>query len=98
MPPPSCVHSRTYTGLPSTGNPLTVAARLVPCPWLYTLKLPAPVVPTEIKYCVAPAPALQLRVAVRPEERRLGKECRSPWRPDHYNTKGTRSAVPPVPP
>src|SRR5438094_6084006 len=64
VPPPNCVHSRTYTGLPSTGSPLTVADRFVPCPWLYTLKLPTPVVPTDIEYCIAPAPALQLKVAV----------------------------------
>src|SRR5207249_4049841 len=61
-PPPSCVHSRTYTGLPSTGSPLTVAARLVPCPWLYTLKLPGPVVPTDSEYCVATRPAPRLTV------------------------------------
>src|SRR5436190_1850306 len=63
---PSCVHSRTYTGLPSTGSPLTVADRFVPCPWLYTLKLPTPVVPTEIKYCVAPAPTPQQKTSVVP--------------------------------
>ena len=66
VPPPSCVHSRTYTGLPFTGSPFTVADRFVPCPWLYTLKLPTPVVPMDIKYCVAPAPALQLKVAIAP--------------------------------
>src|SRR2546430_4188739 len=52
--------------LPSTGSPLTVTPRFVPCPWLYTLKLPAPVVPMEIEYCVAPAPALQPNVAAAP--------------------------------
>src|SRR2546421_6358948 len=58
---PSCVHSRTYTGRPSTGSPLTVADRLVPCPWLYTLKLPTPVVPTDIEYCTATTPALPIQ-------------------------------------
>src|SRR5215470_11811015 len=66
VPPPNCVHNRTYTGLPSTGNPLTVADRFVPCPWLYTLKLPDPVVPTDSEYCSAPAPALHLNVVSAP--------------------------------
>src|SRR5215467_3631833 len=66
VPPPNCVHSRTYTELPSTGNPLTVADRFVPCPWLYTLKLPGPVVPTDSEYCSAPVPGLQLNVVTAP--------------------------------
>src|SRR5439155_1079044 len=62
VPPPNCVHSRTYTGLPSTGSPLTVADRLLPGAWLYTFALPGPVVPTYSAYCVAPPPASHVNV------------------------------------
>src|SRR5437667_176801 len=60
--PPSSDHSRTFTGLPSTGKTFIVADKLVPCDCAYRLLLPTPVVPTDNQYSVTPAPALHANV------------------------------------
>ncbi|PYN89527.1 MAG: hypothetical protein DMD87_05310 [Candidatus Rokuibacteriota bacterium] len=63
--PPKSDHSRTYTVLPSVGNPLTVA-EVESAYRTYRLVLPAPVDPTVSRYGVAPRPAVQTKVAAVP--------------------------------
>jgi len=54
--------SRTYT-VPVVGTPVTVTVWLVPCDSEYTLLAPSDV-PTHRKYCVTPAPLVQVNVTV----------------------------------
>src|SRR5215212_6423394 len=63
--PASLVHSRTYTGPPVVGRPVTVTVRLSPCEAVYRFDPPA-VVPTHSQYSWAPVPAVQLNVTVAP--------------------------------
>src|SRR5256885_9835649 len=43
--------------------------------------------------CAADDPARQCDAGGRSEERRVGKECRSPWAPDHLKKKKTGEYV-----
>src|SRR5438552_17879206 len=46
--------------------------------------------------CVDPAHPQKHGPFYRSEERRVGKECRSRWSPEHYKEKRTTDIYPPV--
>src|SRR2546423_1323679 len=45
------------------------------------------VLPSEKPVILSKAVSVESWSALRSEERRVGKECRSRWRPDHYKKK-----------